>query len=222
MRSAPYHPSSNGLAEQAVQTVKEGVKKMKGPLELKLSRFLFKYRVTPQTTTGVAPAELLMGRRLRKHLDLLYPSVRDRVRQRQRAQESRTGGKERQFKPQDRVMCCNFADGPKWLPGVVTENDSATSVMVKLDDGRVWRRHTDHVTPSVILSEDLTALPSVPLGFDTATPADPDPRTADHDSGTPDSDTFGEAPVQTEPVEPRRSTRTTKPPDQYGMEMPSS
>ena len=65
VHSAPYHPSSNGLAERAVQTVKEGVKKMKGPLELKLSRFLFKYRVTPQTTTGVAPAELLMGRRLR-------------------------------------------------------------------------------------------------------------------------------------------------------------
>ena len=76
IRSPPYHPSSNGLAERAVQTVKEGLKKMKGTLEVRLDRFLFNYRVTPQATTGIAPAELLMARRLRTHLDLLYPSVR--------------------------------------------------------------------------------------------------------------------------------------------------
>ena len=53
--SAPYHPASNGLAERAVQTVKKGLKKMKtGSIQDKISRFLFSYRNTPQTTTGVA------------------------------------------------------------------------------------------------------------------------------------------------------------------------
>ncbi len=61
--SAPYHVSSKGLAEEAVQTLKEEMKKMKEG-SIKVSRIWFQYRITPQTTTGVAPAELLIGKKL--------------------------------------------------------------------------------------------------------------------------------------------------------------
>ena len=65
IKTAPYHPASNGLAERAVQTFKEGLKKLtKGSVETKLACFLFQYRLTPHSTTGRSPAELLMGRQL--------------------------------------------------------------------------------------------------------------------------------------------------------------
>ena len=76
VKTSPYHPSSNGLAERAVQTFKTAMKRVSGgSVENKVSWFLFKYRVTPHSTTGVPPAELIFGRQLCTTLDLLQPSI---------------------------------------------------------------------------------------------------------------------------------------------------
>ena len=87
--SAPYYPVSNGLAERAVQIVKKGLKKeTSGTMATRLARILCSYRITPQTTTGVSPAELLLGRRPRTRLDLLKPHLADRVEKKQLAQKA--------------------------------------------------------------------------------------------------------------------------------------
>ena len=75
-KTAPYHPASNGLAERAVQILKQGLKKIKnGSMEERLAKLLFNYRITPQSTTGTSPAQLLFGCNLKSHLDLLRPLV---------------------------------------------------------------------------------------------------------------------------------------------------
>lgn len=65
VKVAPFHPSSNGLAERAVQTFKASLDKMTdtASIDTKVSRFLFQYRITPHSTTGQAPAEMLMQRK---------------------------------------------------------------------------------------------------------------------------------------------------------------
>ena len=90
VKTAPYHPSSNGLAETAVQTFKEGMKKLKdGSLETRVSRFLSRYRITPQTSTGVSRAKLLLGRKPRSRLDLAYPDISRKVRDSQWSRKQR-------------------------------------------------------------------------------------------------------------------------------------
>ena len=81
LTTTPYHPSTNGLAERAVQIFKQAMRKSQsGDLKTKLARFLLHYRTTPHATTGTTPAELLMGRPLRTLLDLMRPNISAKVR----------------------------------------------------------------------------------------------------------------------------------------------
>ena len=76
----PYHPASNGLAERAVKTFKSTLKKLNtGSLQSQVNDFLFKYCITPQMTTGISPAQLMMRCQLHSHLDLLLPNIADKV-----------------------------------------------------------------------------------------------------------------------------------------------
>ena len=118
--SSPYHPATNGLAERAVQVVKTGLRKIpEGDMDMRLARLLFKYRNTPHATTGVSPAELLLGRKPRTHLDLMHPDLSNRVIDKQMAQKTAYDGKkrERSYHIGDHVYVKIFQAGDKWIPG---------------------------------------------------------------------------------------------------------
>ena len=150
--SAPYHPASNGLAERAVKIFKNGMKKMtEGSLRQKLARFLFTYRLTPQSTIGVSPAELLLGRKLRSVLDLLNPNVTERVESTQQTQKFSHDkrAQSRTFTLGDTVYARNYSSqGPSWVKGTIVDMSGSQNFSVEVAlTGQLftWRRHIDQL-----------------------------------------------------------------------------
>ena len=62
-----------------MQTFKQAIRKIHGSLESKISKFLSNYRITPQSTTGLAPADILLGRQPHSKFDLLHPDIYRKV-----------------------------------------------------------------------------------------------------------------------------------------------
>ena len=146
--SAPYHPATNGLAERAVQTFKTYLKKAPSmPLEDLISRFLLTYRITPHSTTGTSPAELLFSRRPRTRLDLVLPDVSGRVRANQQRQKQARDKhtKHRFFRSGDAVFVCDLPSKKDWLSGTICRSLGTRSYLIRLEDGRTVRRHVDHL-----------------------------------------------------------------------------
>ena len=240
VRSSPYHPASNGLAERAVQTLKNTLKKTGGNLEDRVTDFLTRYRLTPQGTTGQAPAELLMRRRPRCRLDLVQPDIKGRVLGKQADSIERRNGRsnERVFYPGDTVYAMNFQGKPKWVAGVLEQRLGPVSFVVKLMDGRVWRRHQDHILlrrPEEIGVEQLpgetnTGVPQVvpnyaPMQVDKPPAAEPVDTNLPEETGrsrvaeepqTEETD-LPKTPGKNSPVGVRRSGRIRKEPDRLTL-----
>ena len=144
----PYHPASNGLAERAVQTVKNGISKLSGSMEDRLNRFLFRYRVTPQATTGFSPAELLMGRKLRCVFDQVHPDVARQARECRDKMQAREAPKTRRicaFVVGEKVFVRDYRSNERWFPAIVTKVLGTRTYEVKGLDDRVSVRHVDHL-----------------------------------------------------------------------------
>ncbi|XP_012826093.1 uncharacterized protein K02A2.6-like [Xenopus tropicalis] len=150
VRSAPFHPATNGLAERFVQTFKHSLKASKEPkpLQQRLDAFLLQYRNTPHSTTKEAPAMLFLHRRLRTRLDLIKPSVKQTVEQAQEVQCSYRAlhAKERDFGVGDSVLVRDYRrGGEKWKTGTVSSQSGPVSYTVQVDSAQTWKRHADQM-----------------------------------------------------------------------------
>lgn len=147
--SAPYHPASNGAAENAVRTVKRVIKKAireKLDIKLFLNNFLLHYRNVEHCTTGEAPALLMCGRKLRTKLDALRPDrnvkVRD-VQQKQKQNHNASGS--RDLRPGEEVWLRQYRGDDKWVQGKVTEKLGATNYKVVDAKGKQSHKHVDQL-----------------------------------------------------------------------------
>ncbi|KAL8586183.1 hypothetical protein ACOMHN_057745 [Nucella lapillus] len=134
-----------------------GLRKVtRGSMETRVARWLSMYQVTPQTTTGLSPAELLFNRKVRTRLDLAQPSVEKQVVQKQWSQKLNPDGADiGNFMVGDLVYIKNFLAGPEWLAGVVMQVTGPLSYVIRLPDGRMLKRHIDHKGLTLASKETL-------------------------------------------------------------------
>lgn len=154
--SAPYHPASNGAAENAVKICKRAIKKaLKQGVEVHtaLCRFLLAYRNTEHATTGDSPANILQGRSLRMRLDCLKPEREARVAARQASSESAAGGACRQFAEGDEVWYRDYRGTDRWLAGRIQASLGSTDYTVRATLGTEVHRHVDQLRRRV--TQDL-------------------------------------------------------------------
>ena len=224
VKTAPYHPASNGLAERAVQVFKTSFKKMReGTVADRLARVLFSYRITPHSTTGLSPAQLLCGRNLHSRLDFVLPDPTARVEaQLQRQKESHDQhSRTHKFSVNDQVYAHNFRSGQAWLPGSILKASGPVSLVVRLSDGREWTRHQDHIRKRLDTSTETECVPegsSLLQGLftedDIAMQAESDPVSAPSPTQTSPGSTS--VSPSSQPTVPRYPTRVRVPPDRYG------
>ena len=200
IKTVPYHPASNGQVERTVQTFKEFMKKCKtGTLETQVSRFLFSYRTTTHSTTGQTPAERLMGRRLRT---LLHPDLVTVEGRKREVTDIKKKGKTCSV---DETVWIQDLPDKTWIPGIIISKQGTKMYVVELTDGRVVRRHVDHIRHREISEEEETRDFDVTTRRDDVVenePANTEEIIADEVAG-PENITL------------RRSTRSRQPPERY-------
>ena len=119
-----------------------------GTLEDRISRFfLFAYRTTPHSTTGVSPAELLMGRKLKTRLDLVRPGLEERVidtQARQKEGHDRTA-RDRALQAGDTIYARKHSKKATWIPAKIVQATGPLSFRCQLAEQRIVRKHQDHI-----------------------------------------------------------------------------
>ena len=166
----------------------------------------------------------------RTRLDLVRPDIQRRVNNRQYAQKENHDqhAKPRLFNVDDPISVENFAQGPRWLAGHIVAVTGYRVYTVQLDDGRVWKRHVDHIRFRHVLQQPIVdpVFPTSSLDREEMVGEQP---TVHIDSGSepvqqPVREKQLSKPVEqsrpqdTKPeTELRRSTRTHNKPDRYGF-----
>lgn len=159
------HPSTNGQAENGVKLVKNGLKKALygikiANLDLHLNAYLLDYRNSIHSTTGEAPAKLMLGRYLRNRLDLLNPrrdsggsgtkkTVQENVlKHQQKQKEAYKGRANKMFAVNDVVMAKDYSAPGKvsWTKGIIAKKLGRQIYMVSVaGTSKIWKRHANQL-----------------------------------------------------------------------------
>lgn len=242
---APFHPATNGAAENSVSTVKNAIRKAveankSSDLHLILSRFLFDYRTTAHCTTGESPANLMFGRRIRTRYDTWKPTdhiitennldVKRFVSDKQKMQRKNyKGNRVISFKIHQTVMVRDYRliNKPKWIKGIIYKKLGKRLYLVKVPElsDVLWKRHPNQIKNLLPFSGNDNF--GLPISRNTEYV---DINVNEHNENVTDNIIFEnnpepklsspehkELPITPRVSSPRRVKRDTKPPERLNI-----
>uniref|UniRef100_A0A914CQ61 RNA-directed DNA polymerase n=1 Tax=Acrobeloides nanus TaxID=290746 RepID=A0A914CQ61_9BILA len=241
IRSAPYHPQSNGQVERLVDIFKRAILKLKGEETTAdaLGSFLRTYRSSPNPSlpNNASPDEYFLGRKIRTTLSLLNPvqkKCRGKRNYKMEDQFNRHhGAKLRQFKVGDQVLAemPNYKGAEKrWERGMILHRIGNVNYWVMIGKKSV-KRHCNQLRSIERSSVDPHYTPVDPLYVLLEEFKLPRPKTAEpvedalnqselenptvcRPEASEDGNLAEEIPVQrcATPLAVRRPRRETRPP----------
>lgn len=126
-------------------------------IQIATARYLINYRNVEHSTTGVSPAELYLGRKLRVYFDLLRPtSIQQAPKEKPASKEQQkstkiinTTTKKRniEFIYGDIVLARDYRNVNKatWTPATVIRKIGRQTYIVKNKDNKQWKRHLNQL-----------------------------------------------------------------------------
>lgn len=170
LTSPPFHPASNGAAENAVKTVKSALRNALGKksnidINKILCNFLFDFRNTPHCTTGVSPAYLMFGRNLKTRFDNLLPNSREKANLTEKEvkinvlsnqikqKRNHAGTRFIEFQINEIVYVRDYRNvqKPTWVKGIVNKKIGKNMYLVLIPElnNITWKRHLNQMRRSV-------------------------------------------------------------------------
>ena len=227
--SSPTMSNSNGLAERAVQTVKNLLRKASDPWKAMLN-----YRNTVIDDIGLSPAQMFFNRRLKTTLPISSPlleygtlpkNLRKQMKSRQKKQKhyyDRGSKPLKPLHPGDKVVM-RYKD--TWTPATVKEKHEAPrSDVVENSYGKTYRRNRKHLrqTKANFPSEMSDTEISIPSPASSSQTRDNDSQVQQHAGESADSSVTAEwtitettdTPTPTSPYK-TRSGRSVVMPQKY-------
>jgi hypothetical protein len=143
--TAPYHPASNGAAENGVKTFKQFLKKAlreENNIDKLIANFIIQYNNTVHCTTGFTPAELHVGRKLPTRLDRMLMKDDVCIRNEERQIKNFRGGRNVSLEYGEIVMIRNYSRGNKWIEASVTKQISPVTYLLTGKNGYIYIKDT--------------------------------------------------------------------------------
>lgn len=150
--TAPYHPSTNGAAENSVKTFKCALNKLLSDksctqqMNTLISKYLFSYRNSPHCSTGQMPSKLMFSRKVKTRFDFL--TTPDALKARDRQIKFHHGGRMSDIGEGEVVYVRDYRYvKPLWTKCIVIEKLGLQHYLCSPieNENLVWKRHLDQI-----------------------------------------------------------------------------